>query len=415
MPKFEKRYVEMLRRNEDENGEPIFSMPTINPLSLSNEVSYSTYFTDSFSIGKKFQSNFEKLIDKPKWNEITFMAQLHEILASKTDVLRASDLRQRILTKRDESHSLNESITKFMANREENYDPLLSHMNASLFFTLLFIDRELNAKLNIEKKLIIANALTFAVWKESMEIDVLLHVILGPIFRDSLHYYSSRNDHTQIFSEFCNTKMYEIKPQILGISPWAGIDEVMRILNENLKNKKNVYGVKGKADRLFGDALVKAKDYFSHDTIFSINKRHCEDQWFLIEVKGLLSSKHKALLGEIDQIIHMNVALDWRGSTQRGIDLIEKFKDDPKFQSEMKKVSEEIQEYASTILAGVVSKTGEKLIQKAVNYFIFLPYVMRLFKEWRNKGLFASLQYSITYTLQNLTNSILPNLKPHFA
>ena len=414
--KFGREFKNIIRNNEDNEGEPIFSMPTIKPLTLiSNDASYYSLFTSNFSIGDKFQRKFAELIDKPKWNEITFMAQLHENIAANLGAIRCSDMRSQIFLKYKDEISqpqIKKCIEKFKTQTEENYNDIISPINASLFFTLLFIDKELNTKLLIDKKLVIANALTFALWKEKMEIDILLHKNLGETFREYLHYNPKKEKHTETFSNFCNADKYADTIadtlKILGISPWAGIEEVMQILKDVMKTKKNIYGEKGKADRWLREILINATQYFSNDGIYSIEKRHCEDQWFLVEVQPFLNPKLKYLTKEI---IHANVAVDFQGNTHRAIEFIDKLKEYPKVKAEMQKVSEEIQDYASTILTGILSKTGEKLLQKTVNYFIFLPFMLQIFREWQKRGLFASLQYSLENTIKTISSRLfIPQL-----
>jgi hypothetical protein len=420
----EDEFKKILENKEDANKEPIFTMPLIVPLLKQTESYYFGSLTKSFSIGNTLQTKIADMIDKPKWNEITFMTQLHETMASKLGVLRSKDVCKHIFeynkwdVLNDENQiKINDCITAFKSSKSNHHEVIISPVNASLFFTLLFVNTELNSLLDIDKKLVIANALTFATWKERMECDILLHKDLSDIFRKTIQYKNNKADHTLTFSNFCSIQKDVSKNtisntlHILEISPWAGLDDVLNIVNEVMQiDGNNIFRQKGKGDRLLRDIILHIRKSETHN-IYSIEKRRCEDQWFLIEILSILiptDPKLKQLTLEIEQLTHANVSIDTHANIGEYIEFMERLKENPKIHAQLKKASDEIQEYASTIVTGIISKTGEKLIQKSVNYFIFLPFIIQIFREWRNHGFFASLQYTLDYTFKNISGRLFP-------
>ena len=415
--------IDMLTANDDGKGEPLFTMPIVEPLLKQSESYYLSAFTSSFSIGKSVQTKIADFIDKPKWNEITFMAQLHETLASKLGALRSEDVRKHVMRFEKWEELIKDDrlqrIKKCISNKQLQQHREHECINASLFFSLLFVDHEFNTNLNIDKKLVIANALTFATWKERMECDILRNTQLGNAFRENIFYKTDKEAHTQAFLNFCSgdkeisRRAISDTMSIIEISPWAGLEAAMHIVHEAIaSNKKNVYGPKGSADRLLRKILLS--DFLSDPQVYSIEKRRNEDQWFLIEILTLLPPKIpklKSLTQEIEQLVHANVAVDTQGGmdiySQRGVDFIQSVKEDPKVRKQMQNVSVEIQEYASTTLAAIISKTGEKLIKKTVHYFIFLPFFIQIYREWQGHGLYASLQYSLEHTFKSVKDLLL--------
>ena len=106
---------------------------------------------------------------------------------------------------------------------------------------------------------------------------------------------------------------------------------------------------------------------------------------------------------EIEQIIHTNVAIDAQGEltalyTEKGIHLLESIKQNPTFQKEM----DGMKEYVSDTAAAILSKTGEKLMEKTFNYFVVLPMAVRTLRMLWSQGLFASAEYAMKSTLQRI-------------
>ena len=134
----------------------------------------------------------------------------------------------------------------------------------------------------------------------------------------------------------------------------------------------------------------------------SLAKRQMEDQWILLEVITNLPPnvpQLQRIKDEIEQLLHNNMVVDTHGRldlyTKRGLEFIQSVKENPKVHEQMQKVSEEFQESASTALAGILSKTGKKLLHSTVHYFFYIPFLVKLYGKWKGQGLFAALHHSI--------------------
>lgn len=432
--------------DENEDGDIELSFPV--PLSLRRDLdkSYTSLFFSSFSISQKIETQISNLIDFPKWNETTFIAQFHETLAKNimkttgVKILRCSDvarhasewikggerqLPQTILDCRNAYENLSrENTIKYHNN---NNDVIrIFRMNASLFFTLLFTDIEFNNFFTIEDKILIGNALTIAVWKERLECRLILHPEQGEESIDEiLKYTESHDDNVNFFTDFCNNRIiwnYDMR-KLLKISPWCGFAAVIQRINEIVgggnKRGLNFHQRKtGSSRSLLRDCIsIILEPTFFHtikgDYMHTTGKRLWEDQYFLMKLLPLISLQPqenkrevKRLIHEIRQLTHANVAIDTQGGielyTKHSMDLLEIVLNHPTVKHEMTKINEELSEYVSNILVGVMSKTGEKLMQKSVNYFIFIPFAIQIMRIWRNKGMFASLQYTMESTINTI-------------
>jgi hypothetical protein len=283
-------------------------------------------------------------------------------------------------------------------------------MNASLFFTLLFINKEFNSHLTIDQKLTLGNALTFAMWKERMECDIVMHV------KEEEQWFNYGDHNEDFFEKFCSggNNLFDMinseegVAQILGTSPWCGLGHVLKIWETQVKSKGHIFVSKWeKKNKAMGD-------FFEHvseaDEYESFRKREREDQWFLIHaLKRLtqphakINASHKRIIQEIEQIIHTNVAIDAQGEltalyTEKGIQLLESIKQNPTFLKEM----DGMKEYVSDTAAAILSKTGEKLMEKTFNYFVVLPMAIRTLRMIWSQGLFASAEYAMKSTLQTI-------------
>jgi hypothetical protein len=409
--------VDKLLANRNERDEPIMSTPPPKALRKTDGGMGLSYVYNSFSVSNGIQQKIANALDLPKWNETTLLAQLAETLSNKSGfkVLRSSDVRKHVID---------------FEMRDENYlENGINRMNASLFFTLLFINREFNSHLNIDQKITLGNALTFAVWKERMECDIFMQTDEE---EEWLDYHSG-----DFFKKFCSGahnlfEMLDTKEgitEILQTSPWCGLEQVMTIWENQVKSKGQFFVSKWeKKNQLMGDFFEEIKKTDGKSDLMiqsyqSIEKRKMEDQWFLIHALKRLSqqpptqkeeaSLRKKIIQEIEQIIHTNVAIDAQGEmlalyTEKGIHLIESIRQNPAFKKEM----DGMKEYVSTTAAAILSKTGEKLMEKTFNYFVVLPMAIRTLRMVWSRGLFASAEYAMKSTLQNMMGRPHDNFLP---
>ena len=423
--------IKMLVENTDSNGEAIINMQPPKALLKADTGSYVSYFTNTFSISSSIQQKIDLSLDLPKWNEITLMAQIAESVTSKSGVkvLRSADVFLTITKNTDWDVMLSdnpkalERIKTLLKQYSDettyttkSYE-LLRHMNASLFFTLLFVNTEFNDHLNIDEKLILGNALSFATWKEQMEHDISLHPEM-----EGLEYGYTRETFQQsFFNDFCsgNKNLIEILEdrkelsQLLCISPWCGFEKVWNYCI--IRKSKPFINKWGKRNKVLSDilaALSHDKSDGSLEGIYSFlttqAKRKQECQWFLLETLKILSPltspQLKTLVHEIQQLAHANIAIDTQLYSEEGINLIESIQKNPRFLKEINSMNEEFKEYVSSTMAGIVSKTGEKLLQKSFNYFVVLPFAIQIIRTWRKYGLFASMHYIMQSTVKSLVS-----------
>lgn len=423
---------------EEEESDDILAFELPKPI-LSKDAnergSYTSFFMSSFSVSQGIEKKFSDMLDLPKWNETTFMAQFHESLAASIAkstgmrVLRAPDVvlhavfwanKNRGGQLSDEILKLHEGYNAFEGEGSEIY-----RINASFFFTMLFTDTEFNTRFNIEDKILIGNALTFAIWKERMECDLIIHSKKKNLFDEGGFVYDESHDNQdKFFSEFCSNRLVDspdTRDRILKISPWCGFAIVIKTVEEKLAlvDKRP----KGKGiHRLLrycisimvtNDFLTKVKGILMHTD----SKRIQEDQYFLALILSHIAASPrrkdtdlKLLIHEIRQILYANVAVDTQGGielyTMQGMDMLDKLRTNPKVLHEMKKINEDLTEYISNTLSSVVSKTGEKLMHKTINYFVFIPFAIQIMRLWQNKGMFASLHYVMDSTLGTITKHL---------
>lgn len=331
-------FLTFLLDNLDENGDSIVTnLPLPNAL-VPNPKAYSSMFSMSSSI----QTFIESKLDSPKWNEITITAFLREKVAvmiknhTSVHILRSNDLCNKIFnfseaewgkifstaTPNDEvklretvSHVQSEqqrrevekqnletqaSLSSYSQASLSSYSRAsIPNMNASYFFALLFTDDDLNKYLQIEQKVLIGNALIFAIWKEQMEADYLLHKDTRSKFYEFFGYKGNNEADSIFFDAFCNGSMNQKVPDnaedmemFLSISPWCGFNKMKNSISNVLKTKIKVFQCKGTKERkaLFNfllQCILETSDIA--DLIVSWEKRKNEDQMFLLDILYYLS------------------------------------------------------------------------------------------------------------------------------
>lgn len=414
--------IEALLANRDNRDEPIMSTPPPKPLRKSDSASMFSYVYNSFSVSNTIQQKITTAMDLPKWNETTLLVQIAETLSGKSgfQVLRSSDVCKRVWEWRMENAQViaDSDFNLIATNMEKE---TIYRMNASLFFTLLFVDPGFNSYLTIDNKITLGNALTFAVWKERMECDILMHQSDLTDYQEFSYTYDSDT----FFQNFCSgaynlLEMLETTEgisQILSTSPWCGLRSVLRIWGDQIKTTKGKVFVSkwNKKNQVIGQFFDdQSTDIYTKVQNFeSSNKREMEDQIFLIRILTRINKiqpqdlKLKRLIQEIEQIVHTNVAIDAQTElvalyTERGIHLIETITQNPVFQKEMDTLSNGMKEYVSTTTANILSKTGKKLIEKTFNYFVVIPMAIKMLHVLWKDGLFASAKYAMETSVKRL-------------
>lgn len=416
----EEEFLKFLMENVDSQGASIINNPKL-PVPLSKTAtSYPLHF---FSVSSSFKDSINKSLDLPKWNEITVFTTLRETMAqklvqtNKIKLIRAKELFSK-LQENEQScfQSLHTShpetlakINTILSRQQSPQDNELDTMNASLFFTLLFTDNILNSQLQIDDKLIIGNALSMAIWKEQWETDVLLH----PETRDraktllqSYHplifaesYFTTHCLSDQI-SEFQKLDSIQGQKDIFYLSPWCGFHAVIEMLRKKKSSTRYPYiALENKRMKKIINDLLSQELQPILDEMNSMEKRKKEHQMLLLQVfkelepihsedKEILKIKHDILM-----VLHANIILDSEQSlmlfTQQGIQFIHRMKDNEYLKKEIGKLDAAMKEYASSAISDVLSKSGEKLLQKTLHYFIFWPWMMRL--QHARRGLFINM------------------------
>lgn len=423
-------FLKLLLENVDANGNSIISNPNLPaPLSTDSPTSSSFYSMSFFSFSTAFRDSINKGLDLPKWNEITFFTALQEGMAQRLSkdsgvkLIRARQLFKELADNKDEwQDTLTLEIQKKIQEQLQSISNYMDTMNASLFFTFLFTDALLNAQLQIEDKILIGNALSLAVWKEQWETDILLHAETKKAAEKYImtEYLDQEHD-DDFFEKHCKAdRLTEYKEmdsvegelQIMQLSPWCGFRAVMRMLQAKMTTPQ-----KNKSSLISSDSLAiqnrnmkkilheiwqlddaAKNDLFKHIT--TVEKRKMEHQTRLLKVLGILSElqthekKVLKVMHDIKVISHANIMVDSEGSlvlyTQQGMQFFHRLKDNHFLQTEMQQINAAMKDYASSAIADVLSQSGEKLLQKTMHYFLFLPVFMRL--AHAKNGLFISMR-----------------------
>lgn len=428
-------FLKLLLENVDANGNSIISNPNLPaPLSIDIPPSSSFYSMSFFSFSTAFRDSINKGLDLPKWNEITFFTALQEGMAqrlSKDSGVKLIRARQLFKELADNKDGWQDTLTSEIQNKiQEQLQPNsndMDTMNASLFFTFLFTDALLNAQLQIEEKILIGNALSLAVWKEQWETDILLHAetkkaaekyimteYASPLDQEHADDFFDKHCRADRLTEYKEMDSVEGELQIMQLSPWCGFRAVMRMLQAKTTSQR--VGQRRKSSLIPIDSLaidnrnmkkilhglLQAEEASIVDlfkSITTVEKRKMEHQTRLLKVLGILSElqthekKVLKVMHDIKVISHANIMVDSEGSlmlyTQQGMQFIHRLKNNVYFQEEMHHINDAMKDYASSAIADVMSQSGEKLMQKTIHYFVFLPFLIRLARG--EGGLFLSM------------------------
>jgi hypothetical protein len=266
---------------------------------------------------------------------------------------------------------------------------VLTVMSASTFFWMVYMDGEVSSRLPAPSRLLIGNALLFALWKEETEYMLMEHAPVQGLARILPTWLNGAADphenSLKVFDLFCRGTLHDYIWEtpanfraVLYASSWSGIFQVCKLLKqlkppilaENLVLRKQLLLILS----LPGDQLEHFIDY---------DKRVSETQFKLGLAVVLLAPKHEALRALARRVLFNYETIDVEssaGSALKGLLLMaERLQADgsikQRVQDEVSRVAlqtktqalaqlraPEVSDAISSLAAATIAGTVEKLL-----------------------------------------------------
>ena len=289
----------------------------------------------------------------------------------------------------------------------------MARMSASMTYSHLFFDKDVRRLLKMEEMEILGDALSFAWWKEGLEYEILLQ---KSDFK--LTYATDVNIGRFFFKKFHEGDLVDLQKKgiygpdvksavkpLLQISPWCSIALVQVQL---VKHKESFGQIQSEVVRqAFSEIMTSGTWEEVMQKYATVEKRTKEDQYLL----GLAAARLKSKGGEIfelcNQLKRYSQVLDQDktfGTMKKDI-----MTWGGKFHAEgnLTQMGGYMEDKVSGGIAGIISKTMEKLALKLLHTSSVIVPIIGYFWFIHQKGFFKYAKGSITSAVHSVVHRMI--------
>ena len=203
---------------------------------------------------------------------------------------------------------------------------IMSHLSASTFFWRLYVDGNLTTRFPTASRLLVGNALLFALWKEEAEFEVM--ALAGMVENLPLWFGGStppRHDNSvKAFDHFCKGTLHDYMWEsttnfmsVISASSWSGLFQVCDLLN----HAQPPFLAQNSDLRLYVQLLLpRTEEQMAN--FLDFEKRQSEIQYRLGLAVQLLSPQYDALRARARRVLLNDTTIDIEesaGDTLKGL------------------------------------------------------------------------------------------------